>query len=95
MKLHEGQKVTITGAAGTVEAEVLHVETPAELPAISGAPEITRVRRILEERGVTQVAMLAHTYDGRPAQFMATGDGAGNWRDLQGQPLTITPGGIQ
>ena len=69
MTLYKGQHITITGAAGTVAAEVLHVETPAGLPAISGAPEVDRVRDILAEWQINELALLG----GMPShQFIVT-----------------------
>jgi hypothetical protein len=93
--LTKHQRVTITGAAGTCEGEVLHIETPGTLPPISGAPEVARVRGILEERGIKQIALIGHKHAGKPVQFMALQDAAGDWRDLKGQALAIVPGGIQ
>jgi hypothetical protein len=90
MMLKTGQKVVISGAAGIVPAEVVHSEDPHRLPSIYGAPEITRVRAIMAEWGVLEVAMLSHLHGGKPVLFCALRDATG-WRDLQDQPLTITP----
>lgn len=107
--LRKGQHVTITGAAGTVRATVVHVEEPDNLPPINGAPEAERVRQILAERNIVELAMLeyqtvgpvATTSVGKPvllkpgqhAIFAAVRNSAGKWRDLQGHPLTIQPTG--
>ena len=91
MTLHRGQHVTITGAAGTCAGEVLHVEEPGNLPSISGAPEVERVRAIMAQQGTVEIAMLGHAHDGRQVRFIALRDRAGRWRDLHAQPLTITP----
>lgn len=92
MTLYKGQHITITGAAGTVAAEVLHVETPAGLPAISGAPEVDRVRDILAEWQINELALLGHLHNGREVMFIAMRDDCGIWRDLRGQVLTIETG---
>jgi hypothetical protein len=91
MTLTKGQHVIITGAAGTCPGEILHVEEPATLPSISGAPEAGRVRAIMTEWGIAEVALITHQHNGRDVAFIALGDGAGQWRDLKRQPLTITP----
>jgi hypothetical protein len=91
MTLHKGQRVEIRGEAGTCAGEVLHAEDPANLPSIYGAPEAERVRGILAEWDITELALIEHTHEGRRASFFALRDRAGNWRDLQRQPLTITP----
>jgi hypothetical protein len=89
--LTTGQHVTVSHPArGPVTAEVLHVETPAALPSISGAPEIALVRSILAERHVRQLAIIAHQHNGQRVMFVAFTDGRGNWWDLQQQTLTIT-----
>jgi hypothetical protein len=110
MTLTKGQHVVISAAAGTCPGEVLHIEEPATLPSISGAPEADRVRAIMTKWGIAEVALITHrvraimagwaitelaliTYqhNGRDITFIALGDGAGQWRDLKRQPLTITP----
>jgi hypothetical protein len=105
--LFKGDKVTITGKAGKVEAEVIHTEIPEHLPSINGEAELSQVKAIMAERGVIQLALLAYdvkgplntTSGGKPltlqpgqqAIFAAALNGAGEWRDLQGQLLSITP----
>ena len=89
--LTKGQAVIIRGAAGTCAGRVFHVEEPATLPTISGAPEADRVRAIMAEWDIVEVALIAHGHDGRLVCFAAVRDGAGQWRDLHRQQLTITP----
>jgi hypothetical protein len=91
MTLHKGQKVIIHGDAGTCEGEVLHAETPAGLPPINGAAEVERVRAALEELGILELALIAHKHNGKDVCFIATANGAGQWRDLHGKNLAITP----
>ena len=86
-----GQAVTVAGAAGTCHARVLHLETPATLPRISDAPEVERVRAIMTEWEIEEIALLEHLHDGRPVAFLALRDHRGQWRDLHHQALTITP----
>jgi len=89
--LKQGQLVTIASQhAGTCPGEVLHVEEPANLPSIYGAPEVDRVKKIMTEWGIVEVALISHLHNARSVMFVALRDSAGNWRDLKGQPLTIT-----
>lgn len=89
-QLAKGQRIKVSNARrGAVDAEVLHVETPENLPAIDGLPEVTRVREILAERNVRQLALIEHQHSGKAVAFIAFGDGQGNWWDLQQQQLTI------
>jgi hypothetical protein len=94
--LKRGQIVYVTGKAGTVKAEVVHVEIPDRLPSINGAAELSRVKTIMAEWGIVQVALLMHDHR-TPARgkhqvtFGALENSAGEWRDLKGQRLTIVP----
>jgi hypothetical protein len=90
MTLKPGQRVVISGAAGTVPGEVLHSEEPATLPSVYGAPEVEHVRAIMAEWGVIEVAILTHQHAGAQVMFCALRDAQG-WRDQHGQRLTITP----
>jgi len=103
--LRRGQRATITGRAGTVRAEVIHVEIPDRLPVVTSAEELEQVKQIMAERGIVQLAMLSYTATGQidttsggravrvaPGQqitFAALENAAGEWHDLQGQRLTI------
>ena len=89
--LRPGQAVIIAGAAGVCYGRVLHVETPATLPTIHGAPELARVQAILAKWDIGELALIEHLHDGRPISFFALRHESGAWRDLHGQPLTITP----
>jgi hypothetical protein len=87
--LRTGQRVRITGPAGSVHGQVLETATPPQLPDIHGAPAVKLVREILDEWGVHQLAMLTYTAAGNQAvMFLALLTDHG-WRDLRGRPLTI------
>lgn len=90
--LTRGQRIRISHPdRGQVDnAVALHVETPAHLPSISGAPEVDRVRAILAERQIQQLALIEYDQGTRTLIFAAFGDGKGKWWDLQQQELTIT-----
>lgn len=89
--LQAGQRVRITGAAGSVYGQVLETATPPQLPSIQHAPAVELVRAILDEWGVHQLAMLTYTTAaGQPVMFLALSTSHG-WRDLKGRRLTITP----
>jgi hypothetical protein len=88
--LTKGQAVIIRGAAGTCAGRVFHVEEPATLPTISGAPEADRVRAIMAEWDIVEIALIEHAHAGRLVCFAALRNGAGQWRALQRQPLTNT-----
>jgi len=88
--LTAGQCITISGAAGTCPGTIIRSESPAELPEINGPAELARVRAIMAEWGVEEIAAIEHLHDGQPVMFCALRDQHGNWRDLRGQPLTIT-----
>jgi hypothetical protein len=94
LTLSEGQKLYVTGEkVGSCAAEVLHVATPDELPPIAGAPDVGQVRAILEEFGVRQMALIAWHPRSLPKDKCLSctvfGNGKGDWRDVQGQKLTI------
>lgn len=89
-QLAKGQRVRVSHPLrGAVDGDVLHVETPENLPAIHGLPEVERVRAILAERHVQQLALIGHQHAGHEVAFIAFGDGSGNWWDLQQQNLSI------
>jgi hypothetical protein len=84
------QHVMISSAAhGAAEAEVLHTEEPATLPSISGAPDVDLVRAIMAERNITEVTLFGHLHSGKQVSFIGTRNSAGEWTDLQHQPLTV------
>src|SRR5437868_6021848 len=87
LELRPGQRVRISHPQrGECEGLVLHVETPAALPSISGAAEIDLVRAILAERDVHQLALIEHWKEGvGNVGFIAFGDGNGRWWDLRQQ----------
>jgi len=85
-----GQRVQVSGAAGTVNAEVVAVETPDTMPEIVAAPRLDRVREIMAEWDIVEVAMIRHLHRGRPVTFCALRHSSGDWRDLREQPLSIT-----
>ncbi len=80
MMLSRGQHVTITGAAGTVHAEAIHVETPANLPVVNTRGELHQIQAIMASRGIVQLAMLAHDHHG-PTRLTSGG-----------RPVTLPPG---
>ena len=89
--LRAGQRVRITGAAGSVDGAVLETATPPALPRIPGAPAVELVREILAEWDVRQMALLTYyAGDGQAVMFVALCTSHG-WRDLKGHRLTITP----
>jgi len=90
--LRAGQRVRITGAAGTVNGSVLETATPPQLPNIDGAPAVELVREILAECEIRQLAMITYTHNGRPVMFLALSTSRHGWRDLRGRRLTITSG---
>jgi len=95
--LKPGDRITVTGLAGTVHARVEHAHTLEQLPDLpvpEGRTLAAMARSVLAEMGVDQVAMIS--YD--------AGDGSrhntlvfaavhlhGQWKDLQGQVLDIQP----
>jgi hypothetical protein len=89
--LRPGQRVIVSGAAGTVNGEVLSVETAASIPDLIAAQRVERVRELLAEFGIVEIAIIRHVCNGRPVTFCALGDGKRVWRDLREQPLTIAP----
>jgi hypothetical protein len=94
MTLHCGQRIIISGAAGTVAGRVEHVACLADepLPEIPGAPDPALVAEILAEWHITHVATISYWYT--PAQqllFVALHDECGVWRDLRGEELAIDP----
>jgi len=89
MKLQTGTRIIVTGAAGTVEAEVLDVSTPVTIPQIAGAPPVRLVARVLQELQIDQIALIGHMYGGEFAMFFALHNEARGWLDLHRQHLTI------
>jgi hypothetical protein len=107
--LKRGQLVTVSGRAGKVTAEVIHTEVPADLPVVHSRAELSKVQAIMAERGVVQLALLAHDFHGPSNKFTSGGrpvalthgknqvmfcallSATGEWRDLQGELLAITP----
>lgn len=92
--LQAGQRVRITGAAGSVDGKVLETATPRELPDIPEAPAAALVREILAEWDVHQVALLSYVTHRQTVMFLALTTSHG-WRDLTGRPLIITPDNIR
>jgi len=86
--LSKGQHVTVTGRHGAPKGQVLHTEDPAHLKAISGEPEIERIRGILDRKGIRQLAMIG-TLD-HSKWFAAVQDAQGNWTDMRNTPIGIT-----
>ena len=93
MVLSKGQRVIVSGedAGGPCRGEVIHAEEPATMPSINAPEEIARVREIMAEWGIVEVAMIEYLHNRRPVVFAALRDKAGVWRDLKRQRLTITP----
>lgn len=89
--LRAGQRVIVSGPLGTVAGDVLNVETPDTLPELVGTARVARVREILAEFDVVEIALIRHLHNGRPVVFAALRDSEGQWRDLRGQQLTIAP----
>jgi hypothetical protein len=90
--LRKGQAVTVSSAiAGTCAGRVLEVRTPEDLEPVPEAPNVALVAACMRDLDVQEVAYIAHLHAGRLVCFAALRDGAGNWRDLHHQPLTITP----
>lgn len=94
MNLRTGQRVIISGSAGTVAGTVEQVSpaTAAGLPDLPGAPDPSHVAAILAEADITHVAWITYAYT--PAQqlmFAALRDREGKWWDLRGEELAIDP----
>ncbi|MBV9249948.1 MAG: hypothetical protein JO227_11970, partial [Acetobacteraceae bacterium] len=89
--LTAGQVVAIIGPYGECSGQVLHIEQPGMLPSIHRAPEIERVRAILAEWDIVELALIRHQHNGRAVTFIALRSSAGDWRDLERRQLTITP----
>jgi len=88
--LRKGQRVIISGAAGTVEGLVIAVAGAEDLVPIPEAPDVALVAACMTDLGIAQVAYITHLHAGRLVTFAALGDGRGRWRDLHRQELTIT-----
>ncbi len=96
--MRTGERVIVTANAGMVAGEVIDVRDVLELPLLTGLEMISSESlHILHEEGIRRVAIIEHPYffhDSTEAQalrFAALEDDAGNWCDLKGQRLTITP----
>lgn len=92
MTLRPGQRVIVSGAAGTVKAEVLHAVPPGELPFIADAPDVDLLRSILREDAIEEVALIRYLYGKETVCFVALRSAAG-WQDLKRQRLTIIDAG--
>ena len=90
MTLTDGQFVMIEGPCGACRGQVLYVEQPERLPSIQRAAEIERVRAILAEWDIVELALIRHQHNGQAQTFIALRNTAGAWRDLDHQPLSIT-----
>jgi hypothetical protein len=105
--MKQGDRVIIFGARGTVHARVEAIRKPEELPDL---PELSAgpAREVLEEIGVSRVAMLSYprprcdlpawalTQDQRDQRLIfAALECSGKWYDLAGQELAIEPIGAK
>jgi hypothetical protein len=88
--LRKGQAVTVAGAAGTCPGRVLDVRTPDDLQPVPELPDVALVAACMRDLGIEEVAYIVHLHAGRLVTFAAVRDRVGHWRDLKGQPLTIT-----
>jgi hypothetical protein len=94
MTLRKGQRVIIAGKAGTCpDGVVLDIREAGDLLPIPEAPPLALVAACMRDLGITHYAAISHTHNRRIVCFAALQDAAGQWRDLHGQPLTITPVG--
>ena len=86
-----GDRVLVTGKAGTVIATLEKLCAPSELPdlPIPGAPSAAIAAGILQEIGVDQVAMISYPNDAGEMLVFAAVQIRGEWQDLKGQHLTI------
>ena len=88
--LEIGDTVTVSHPAeGSVKGYVVETATPAQLPAIEGAPSPDSVREIMKEFGIVQVAFISYELAGERILFAALGDGGGRWCDLERKSLEI------
>ena len=92
--LKPGERVRVTGIAGTVAAHVEACHTLDELPEIPDCTSLAHLARsVLAEIGVDQVAMLSHPHQDDRGRVKTLVFAAlhlhGQWRDLQGQVLEI------
>ncbi len=87
--MNPGDRVRISGAAGSVDGEVMSVASPWELPDL---PELEAgpARTVLLEWAIVRVAMISHYYDDQPVMFAALQTETGTWFDLHGQELSIS-----
>lgn len=89
-----GDLLVVSGTRGTVDATAVNVATPAEMPAIPGAPDADLVRAILAEKDVSRVALIGYTTAAGEAlaffAFFGHHLGRETWFDLQGQLLEIS-----
>jgi hypothetical protein len=84
-----GDRVHVSGAAGSVIGEVISVASPWELPDL---PELEAgpARGVLLEWGIVSVAMIGYNRPPRVV-FAALELNDGRWFDLRGQELSISP----
>lgn len=88
--MKRGDKVRIQGTHSWGFGIVEEVRTPEQLPYLGGhAPGVAQVSAILKEGSIEHVALISFQ-DGRVRKVFAALERAGQWYDLQGQPLTIT-----
>lgn len=85
--------VRISGEKGTVTGWVIDAHTPDTLPDIPALPAgfHAQVGEVLKERGITAVLMLGYRYGDQNVCFVVFGNDAGQYWDLQFQPLTVIP----
>jgi hypothetical protein len=95
MKLAKGQIVTITAEVGVCMGHVLEVGTPEELPSLPfPAPTVRKVKAILQEFEINQIALIQHQHGDSVVMFWALHNEQRGWFDLQRQHLHIAPRGL-
>lgn len=90
MKTGDRVHVRHAGSPQAVSASVEHYATPADMPAIPGAPDPDQVRAILAEQDVQRLALISYRNGLRVLAFWAFQRPDGAWFDLRGQSLVIT-----
>jgi len=93
--MKNGDRIRISGEAGTVDGTLLDIRTVAELPLLPEMEDLSRAAIQILGDDCTRVAVITHPHRRHDEEtptmvsFAAFECKDGTWRDLRGKRLTI------
>ena len=94
--MKNGDRIRITGEAGTVDGTLLDIRTVAELPLLPEMEDLSREAIEILGENCTRVAVITHPYWMHDRQypvevtFAAFETRDGNWLDFKGKEIRLT-----